>query len=384
MSEPVTVIATGELMLCMDDDPEPYFAPTASHLHAADAVIGHLEFMHTTDPQPAWDNRLPAPHPDLLRGLVAGGVTAVSLAGNPAYTYGPPGITDTIDWLDRHDIAHTGAGRSIDEAVEPAIIERGGTTIGLLSYDCIGVEANAATASKPGVAYVDIITHYEPGRITAGPPQIYTWPEPWSLEAMREEIRALRARVDVVVVALHLGLVHFAAARNEFRLADYEPAVARAAVEAGADVVLGNHAHVLKGVEFYRGKPIFYCLGNFVTAFRWEAHFAFRREPLTTRMRSRLREQPGAAADQIDPAYPNYPFPAESRMAMLATIEFTGGTRSRLGLVPCLVDPHGVPHPVSRSDGGQDVVDYLRRATAVAGLNAAFDWDGDAVVITET
>ena len=86
--------------------------------------------------------------------------------------------------------------------------------IGLLSYDCVGVEANAATPSKPGVAYVDVITHYGPGRITAGPPQIYTWPEPWSLEAMREEIRALRERVDVVMVGIHMGLVHFAAARG--------------------------------------------------------------------------------------------------------------------------------------------------------------------------
>ncbi|MEW2507748.1 CapA family protein [Amycolatopsis sp. NPDC047767] len=382
--DPIRVIATGELMLCMEDDPEPYFEPTAPYLRAADAVIGHLEFLHTTDPQPAWDNRLPAPHPDKLRGLLTGNVTAVTLAGNPAYTYGPPGVTDTLAWLDEHGIAHTGAGHNIDEAVEPAILELNGTTVGLLSYDCIGVEANAATPTKPGVAYVDVITHYEPGRITAGPPQIYTWPEPWSLEAMREEIRALRGKCDVVMVGIHMGLVHFAAARNEIRLADYEPAVARAAIEAGADVVLGNHAHVLKGVEFYRGKPIFYCLGNFVTAFPWEAHFAFRREPLTTRMRSRLRERPGSAADHIDPAYPNYPFPPESRKAMLATIDLRGGAVSRLGLVPCLIDPHGVPVPVSREAGGEDVVGYLRKATEGAGLNAKFDWDGDEVVITES
>lgn len=382
-SETIRVIATGELMLCMEDDPEPYFAPTAAHLRAADAVIGHLEFLHTADPQPAWDNRLPAPHPDKLRGLLAGHVTAVTLAGNPAYTYGPPGVTDTLAWLDGHGIAHTGAGHTIDEAVEPAILKLNGTTVGLLSYDCVGVEANAATATKPGVAYVDVITHYEPGRITAGPPQIYTWPEPWSLKAMREEIAALREKCEVVMVGIHMGLVHFGAARNEVRLADYESAVARAAIEAGADVVLGNHAHVLKGVEFYRGKPIFYCLGNFVTAFPWEAHFAFRREPLTTRTRSRLREQPGSAADHIDPGYPNYPFPPESRKAMLATVDITGGAVSRLGLIPCLIDPQGRPVPVPRHDGGEEVVAYLRQATEGAGLNATFTWDGEDVVISE-
>ena len=382
--EKLTVIATGELMLCMEDDSEPYFAPTAPHLQAADLVIGHLEFMHTRNPQPAWDNRLPAPDPDKLRGLLAGNFSAVTLAGNPAYTYGPPGIRDTIAWLDEHGIGHTGAGMTIDEAVKPWIVERNGQKVGLLSYDCIGVEANAASETKPGVAYVDIITHYEPGRITAGPPQIYTWPEPYSLAAMAEEIRALRAECDVVLVALHMGLVHFAAARNEIVLAEYERAVSRAAIDAGADMIIGNHAHVLKGIEFYRGKPILYCLGNFVTAFPWESHFAFRRpEKLTTRQKSRLRERPGSAAEHIDPAYPNYPFPQASRKALLLKAEFTAGARSRLSYAPCLVNPKGVPEPVNRTDGGQDVFDYMRRATRGASLNAAYEWDGDEVVVTE-
>lgn len=382
--EPLSVIATGELMLCMEDDPEPYFAPTAPHLLAADLVIGHLEFMHTRRPAPAWDNRLPAPDPDKLRGLLTGGFSAVTLAGNPAYTYGPPGIRDTIDWLDEHGIGHTGAGMTIDEAVEPWITERRGQRVGLLSYDCVGVEANAATETKPGVSYVDVITHYEPGRIAAGPPQIYTWPEPYSLEAMTEEIQALRGRCDVLLVALHMGLVHFAAARNEIVLADYERAVSRAAVDAGADVVIGNHAHVLKGIEFYRGKPVLYCLGNFVTAFPWESHLAFRRpDRLTTRMRSRLREQPGAAAEHIDPAYPNYPFPEASRKALVMKAEFVDGTRSRLSYQPCLINPQGRPEPVGRAEGGQEVADYVERATRGARLNAAYDWDGDEVVVTE-
>jgi len=380
---PITVIATGELMLCMDDDPEPYFEPTATYTRAADLVIGHLEFMHTRSPQPAWENRLPAPDPDKLRGLLAGNFSAVTLAGNPAYTYGPPGIQDTIAWLDEHGIAHTGAGATIDHAVQPAVFDQDGTRIGLLSYDCIGVEANAATATKPGVAYVDVITHYEPGRITAGPPQVFTWPEPWSLQAMREEIAALKRTCDLVLVGLHMGLVHFAAARNEIRLAEYESAVSRAAVEAGADVVLGNHAHVLKGVEFYRGKPIFYCLGNYVTAFPWESHFAFRSQPMTTRMRSRLREQPGSAAQYVDPEYPNYPFWPESRNAVLLKIQIEGGAVTQLSYVPCLVDPQGVPRPVRRAEGGERIAEYVQRATDGADLNADYAWADDELVISE-
>lgn len=380
---PITVIATGELMLCMRDDPEPYFEPTSGHMRAADAVIGHLEFMHTRNPEPAWYTRMAAPDPDKLRGLLTGHFSAVTLAGNPAYEFGPPGIRDTISWLDEHGIAHAGAGMSIDEAVEPAVLERGGTTIGLLAYNCVGPAANAATAEKPGTAYVDVITHFEPGFLTGSPAQTFTWPEPWSLEAMREEIRALRACCDVVMVSLHMGLVHFGPLHNEVHLADYEPAIARAAIEAGADVVLGNHAHVLKGVEFYRGKPIFYCLGNYVTAFPWTDHYVFRpRGPLTTRMRSKLREQPGSAADDVDPAYPNYPMPEASRNAMLAKIEISGGALGRLSFIPCLVDPQGRPIPVTRANGGQDVLDYMEFVTQGASLNASYAWDGDEVVIT--
>jgi poly-gamma-glutamate synthesis protein (capsule biosynthesis protein) len=378
-----TLIATGELMLCMEDDPERYFAPTAPYLAAADLVVGHLEFMHTRDPQPAWDNRLPAPDPDKLRGLTAGNFAAVSLAGNPAYTYGPPGITDTLAWLDANGVAHSGAGMTIGQAVEPAIIERNGTRFGLLSYDCVGVEANAATETKPGVAYVDVITHYEPSRLPAGPPQIYTWPEPWSLQAMAEEIQALRERCDVVMVALHIGHAHFGAVRHEFHLHDYEKAIARAAIDAGADVILGNHAHVLKGVEFYRGKPIFYCLGNFVTAFPWDAHYVFRPQKPTTRMRSRLRERPGTAASHVDPAYPNYPFPEASRKTLIMKVGYEGGVLDRVSFLPALVNPDGIPEVVGRSDGGQEVLDYMRQATATAQLNAAYDWDGDEVVVSE-
>jgi poly-gamma-glutamate synthesis protein (capsule biosynthesis protein) len=373
---PLTLIATGELMLGMEDDPEAYFDLARPALQAADAVVGHLENMHTLNPQPAWENRLPARDPAMLRALASANYTALSLAGNPTYTYGPPGVADTIAWLDAHGIRHAGAGLNIDEATKPVIIERSGTRIGLLAYDCVGVDSNAASDTKPGVAYVDVITHYVPSRLPGGPAKVYTWAEPCSLEAMGEEIRALRAQCDVVLVAIHMGLV-----RREVVLADYERQVSRAAIDAGADIILGYHAHVLKGVEFYKAKPIFYCLGNFVTAFAWDSHLSFREERVTTRMRSRTREWAGATRSEIDPEYPTYPFPPASRNALLLKVQVSNRVISRLSFVPCLINTRSQPEPAGHDERGQQVLDYMRKVTEGAGLNARFSWDGDEVLV---
>ena len=73
----------------------------------------------------------------------------------------------------------------------------------------------------------------------------------------------LDAGVDVLVVALHKGVGHVPA-----KIEMYERAVSRAAIDAGADIVIGHHAHILRGIELYRGKPIYHGLGNFVCVTR--------------------------------------------------------------------------------------------------------------------
>ena len=80
---------------------------------------------------------------------------------------------------------------------------------------------------------------------------------------MQADIEALRAQVDVLTVAFHKGVAHTPAL-----LAMYERKVAKAAIEAGADIIVGHHAHILRGIEIYKGKPIFHGLGNFVTVTR--------------------------------------------------------------------------------------------------------------------
>lgn len=373
----LTLMATGELMPCMPDSPEFYFEAAAPTLGTADIVVGHLETPHTRRPAYVGDPRLPAPDPDNLNGLLTAHYSGVTLAGNPAFSYGTPGIEDTIAWLDEHGIAHVGTGMNIDEATTPMVIERKGTTFGFLSYDCIGGANNAATPTKPGCAYVDIITHYH-ARGVGGAPVVYTWPERFSQQAMCEEIDALRSRCDVLVVALHMGLV-----RQEVVLADYETQLSRAAIDAGADLILGYHSHVLKGVEFYQGKAIFHCLGNFVTVYPWEAHYQFKERPNTTRARSRYRDQPGSRRVDIDTEYPMYSYAPPSRNAVILRCSVEEASISGLHFLPCIINKKAQPEVVGRDSAGERVFNYIDHVTRAAGLNAKFAWDGDEIAIGE-
>ena len=188
---------------------------------------------------------------------------------------------------------------------------------------------------------------------------------------MRADVVALRAVADVVVVALHKGLVHVPA-----ELAMYERDVAHAAVDAGADLVVGHHAHILKGVELYRGRPIFHGLGNFVTVTR-----AF--SPANT-------ETPEAAAwarrrvelfgFEPDPALPAYPFHPESRNTLVADCRLRDDGSLDAGFVPCWIDDGARPAPLGPDDGS-GVVAYVERISRQAGFETAFAWDGDRVAI---
>lgn len=383
----VTMVATGELMLLMEDDPATYFDSVRPVLAEADLVTGHLENLHTNRPAPAWDPMHPAPDPAKLEALAGANYSLITLAGNPAYCYGPPGIADTIDYLRSHGIETVGAGMDIAEAIRPVIIERNGTKVGFLNYDTVGTRENGASPTKPGVAYVDVITHYEVARLTGMAPQVFTWPEPWSLQAMRENVEELRGQCDVLVVALHMGI-----GGREVELADYEWPLCTAAIDAGADVILGTHCHMLKGIQFYRGKPIFHCIGNMVAS--WPdvegdpidlSEIAPMAETMShSRYRSGLDGGLGKYFRKGMFGGPRAYDPTSYRNnTALFKLGISAGQVTRISFVPCLFNEKGYPVVVGKSPEGQQVFDYMTRCIREPGLNAELEWDGDEVVVTE-
>jgi poly-gamma-glutamate synthesis protein (capsule biosynthesis protein) len=187
---------------------------------------------------------------------------------------------------------------------------------------------------------------------------------------MLADIEKLRREVDVLIVALHKGIGHTPAL-----LAMYERPLAKAAIDAGADIVVAHHAHILRGIEVYKGKPIYHGLGNFVTvtrALNIEANPSPKRLEWARRRRELFGFEP-------DPAYPAYPFHPEARNAMIAVCEIGVECVRKAGFIPCWVNPKGQPEICGNDARGRAVGAYIEQITRKAELRSDFEWDGDWV-----
>jgi poly-gamma-glutamate capsule biosynthesis protein CapA/YwtB (metallophosphatase superfamily) len=368
----ITLLAVGDLIL---DEPDPafYFGPARPLLTGGDVVIGHVEVPHT-DRGDSASTDVPAPPapPGHLAALADAGFTVATLAGNHIADQGRAGVIDTVTELRRLGLATTGAGGDLAAARAPAVVERRGITVGVLSYNCAGPRQSWATSAKAGAAYVRVLTHYELDHASpGGPPEVFTFATPASLAALAADVRALADRVDVVVVALHKGIGHVPAV-----IADYEHQVARAAIDAGADVVLGHHAHICRGVDVYRGRPIFHGLGNFVTVTRaltLDDNPSPERLAWAARRRTLFGFEP-------DPGMPAYPFHPDSRTAMVARCVLGREGVREAGFVPCRIDGHARPVPCPPGEAAP-VTAYIEEISAAAGLGTCFRAAGDRVVV---
>ncbi|HEY4250486.1 MAG TPA: CapA family protein [Roseomonas sp.] len=252
-------------------DPGSAFVHARATLAAADMIFAHLEGPLA---EPSADPANPdIPHKRGWRhsgravgpALKAAGYDAVSCASNVWFP--ASAALASVRVLDEVGIAHCGAGATLAEARKPAIIERGGLRIGVLSYTSVFWPSNhAARAETPGCATIRAYEAFQPNpravEMPGADPIVHTWADPQELEAMRRDVQALRGRVDLLMLSCHWGV----SARIE--PVDYQKEIARAAIDAGADMVFGHHPHEVQGAETYRGRPIFYSLGNF--AFDWE------------------------------------------------------------------------------------------------------------------
>lgn len=364
----ITLHAVGDLVL-ERDDAWPLVAQAAPVLAAADVRVGHLEIPHIVDGlvQTTDVPALPGP-PAALDALARAGFDVLTLAGNHVYDYGPEGIRSTRALCAARGIRTAGAGETLDEAFAPAIVEARGTRLGVVSVNAVGPRETWATTLKPGAAYVEVVTHYEPaGANPGGPPRIDTRAEPRSRARFEAAVAAAAADVDVLVVALHKGLVHVPA-----EIAAYEIELAHAAIDAGAHAVVGHHAHIFKGVEVYRGRPILHGLGNFATVTRALAtdDDAPERAEWARRRRRLFGFDP-------DPAMPDYPFHPESRNTAIAMLGFSGADVSA-ALLPCWIDDEARVVPVADDSArGAAVRAYLRETTRDGGFATDFfDDDG--------
>jgi poly-gamma-glutamate capsule biosynthesis protein CapA/YwtB (metallophosphatase superfamily) len=371
MKNSITIMATGDLVL---DEPNApfFFEPSRELLRSADLTIGQIEVPHSYSTETASvDVPAPPADPENLKAAADAGIAIATLAGNHVYDCGPQGIAETIQFSTEAGMLTTGAGMTLAEARTPAIVERGGQRIGVLDYNCVGPRESWATSKKPGAAFVKVLTHYEldsanPG----GPPSIYSFCDPASLEAMRSDIRSLSADVDVVIVALHKGIGHMPA-----EIAAYEYEVSHAAIDSGASAVIAHHAHIMRGIEIYNGKPIFHGLGNFVTV-TMALSSGDDNSPERQAWAKRRKKLFGFSPD---PSMPTYAFHPESRNTAVAVIRVDASGEVTAGFVPCWIDQDARPIPLADTADGRRVADYIENITREVELDTVFRWEGGEV-----
>jgi poly-gamma-glutamate capsule biosynthesis protein CapA/YwtB (metallophosphatase superfamily) len=238
----LTVAAGGDVLgdrgvgLFMDKNGGPaVFAQVQPYLAPADVAFVNLE-----GPISNVGSRVPGKEytfrarPALAQGLLSGGVDVVSIANNHTLDYGSAALLDCIARLDAVGVKHAGAGANAAAAVAPALLDTPAGKVAVLAYSGIVPSGFAAGAGKPGIA-----TTYDPQKIA-------------------NQVAAAAKLADFVVVSFHWG-VEYSPNANGTQIN-----LAHRVVDAGADLVLGHHPHVIQGLEIYKNKLIAYSLGDFV------------------------------------------------------------------------------------------------------------------------
>ncbi|OIO88280.1 MAG: hypothetical protein AUK03_16525 [Anaerolineae bacterium CG2_30_64_16] len=343
----LTLILVGETNIQGREDPAEAFKHVLPILKSADVLFGHLEAPLTP---PSEDPTCPdIPHkeewrhsgPHTVKAFSEAGYAAVSLASN--VMYGRRAILDTVDTLDQAGIKHCGAGGNIEEARRPAVVSCQGVRFGFLSYTSVfWPVGHAAGPASPGVATMKTHTAYQPGRraleMPGAAPIVVTWPDPQALTALQTDIQTLRGQVDIVVVSIHWGL------SSSNQVVDYQREVGRAAIRAGANLVMGHHPHRIQGIEIIDGHPICYSMGNF--AFDWHKMHDRNLEGIVIKCRVRDR------------------------------------TLDRITFVPMRRNQDNLVEPLSPSCGpGSEIVAQIRELSAVYGTGFTVVADDGVVIV---
>ena len=213
-------------------------------------MLGNLETPLIDEELPASVGRL-APlktSQKMIEAIVNASFDVVSLGNNHMIDYGPIGLLRTLEVLDRNKILHAGAGRNKDEALRPVIIEKNNLKIGFLSYEATTYSFGAKAKKEwPGLA-----------TITVNPLLPYPQVAKEDIIEMSQQIKDVKSVVDILVFSMHCG------AELTTTLSPHQEYIAHAAVDSGADIVVGHHPHILQGIEIYKEKVICYSLGNFI------------------------------------------------------------------------------------------------------------------------
>ncbi|KAK5053052.1 hypothetical protein LTR84_002026 [Exophiala bonariae] len=265
----LSVIGTGDLVIN-----GPLQRPVGQnnvyeHVRRADSCFVNLEMPFSTDGWPA--EKLIAlkcdpVHAHIIRDL---GIDVVTLANNHGMDYGEEGLRTTSKALETNGVAHVGFGKDLVDSFTPVLKSIRGTKVAYIGVTTTLPNGSGAGPSRPGLAGVRVFTKYVLDTVTIDEspgmaPYVETATYKPDEEILLQAIRDAKAKADIVLVAIHWGVPYGWVAAVQDEIATYQQPLAYAMIEAGASAIFGHHPHVVQGVEFYKGVPVFYSLGNFI------------------------------------------------------------------------------------------------------------------------
>lgn len=328
-------MGNGELVLLAGGDVAPVIQPVdllaelvLPTLEKADFRFMQCErtyshrgtFPHwVTIPKGEW-SRLDPEYATVFRTAKA---DVISVASNHAMDWGYEPLEDTIELFRSWGAQVIGAGPNQTEAHRPAIIEKDGIKVAILAYCSVLRDGQTSIGDHPGIAGIRANTWYEPVDFQPGcPPLIHSQALEEDVAALREDIAAAKKLAQTVIVSLHWGLRYIPKV-----LAEYQTPLAHAAIDAGADLIIGHHPHQIKAVEVYKGKVCFYSVGNFLT---------------TGGHSSKSHSEWNLFWYEVDETS-NFKFPPECREMVLPKITFTKDGVQSVKMLPGFINKKAQP-----------------------------------------
>ena len=216
------------------------FLKIGDFLRSSDLVFGNLETPITAGREISDREMIFRSNPGTEQALKNAGFSILSLANNHTPNFGESGLKDTFNYLKKADLDYIGAGENEIEANRPIYREKKGIKFAFLAYNDLDVVPASYEASdqRAGTAFMNN-------------------------EKMIKAVKAAKEKVDFVIVSMHAGIEYTGKPNSS------QTNFAHAAIDAGADLVIGHHPHVVQTMEEYKGKYIFYSLGNFVFDQAW-------------------------------------------------------------------------------------------------------------------
>ncbi len=370
MSGGFAILAVGDVG-AKRDDLASMFTAVQPALRSAPVVFGQLETVVSDRGAIVPNAKLAMRAPSALAPVLADtGFTMMSFAGNHCLDWGFDAFDDTLAHMASAGVTIAGAGANRARAYAPVYQQVGDTRIALIAASSILPDGYAATADRAGCAPLrahtvyEQIEHDQPGT----PARTRSFPDRADLASLLAAIADAKAQAQIVLVSLHWG-IHMVRGT----LADYQIAVAHAAIDAGADAILGHHPHLIKGIGFHRGRPIFYSLGNFAIE---QPHVWDPAIVESESFRHLVSLNPSWSLGSA------YMLPEETRITGIVRLVVEDGAITQTRLIPAWIEDDSAPRLLGTDDPRfARVRDYLIEVTTAEGLATRIEKDGGELVL---